>query len=381
MRIVLHGGFGEKGRTCVGIESDSYCLLLDAGVKPSTGSEYYPAISDEALRASDAIVLTHAHEDHLAALGWFMEHGFSGRIFITAESQREVLPCISAYGKPLHQELVRRAKFEIVPAGNGWLELGPVYLATGRSGHVVGGFWCMVGDETTRFLYCGDVVPASSIFVMDPLPQCDVIAIDASYSDDATSIGERVAQIRQWVASHPEGSVLPTPRYGRSVELLALLHGPLALAPGMRDALRAQIADPRWLTQGACETLTTRLDAAVDWHEGDALPQAALLCDDAMGFKGPSRAILDIARSTGHATLFTGHLPEGSLGHAMLAEGHAEHLRLPTHPTLPENIAMVHQSEARIVLGHSCERPDLERLARHIPSLRVDAVTGKSLEL
>jgi Cft2 family RNA processing exonuclease len=32
MRLVLHGGFGEKGRTSVGVERDGYRLLLDAGV-------------------------------------------------------------------------------------------------------------------------------------------------------------------------------------------------------------------------------------------------------------------------------------------------------------------------------------------------------------
>ena len=46
MRLVLHGGFGEKGRTCMGVESDGYRLLLDAGVKTSArgSDDYYPAI-------------------------------------------------------------------------------------------------------------------------------------------------------------------------------------------------------------------------------------------------------------------------------------------------------------------------------------------------
>ena len=46
MRLVLHGGFGEKGRTCLGVESAGYRLLLDAGVKTSArgSADYYPAI-------------------------------------------------------------------------------------------------------------------------------------------------------------------------------------------------------------------------------------------------------------------------------------------------------------------------------------------------
>ena len=35
MRLDLYGGFGEKGRTCLGVESAGFRLLLDAGVKTS----------------------------------------------------------------------------------------------------------------------------------------------------------------------------------------------------------------------------------------------------------------------------------------------------------------------------------------------------------
>ena len=58
MRLILYGGFGEKGRTCVGVESGGYRLLLDAGVKTSARgrADYYPAIAPDALRAIDAIV-------------------------------------------------------------------------------------------------------------------------------------------------------------------------------------------------------------------------------------------------------------------------------------------------------------------------------------
>ena len=51
----LYGGFGEKGRTCLGVESAGYRVLLDAGVKTSArggGDDYYPAISPPRSRAS-----------------------------------------------------------------------------------------------------------------------------------------------------------------------------------------------------------------------------------------------------------------------------------------------------------------------------------------
>ena len=175
--------------------------------------------------------------------------------------------------------------------------------------------------------------------------------------------------------------MLPTPRYGRSAELLAILPGPVALAPGMRDALQAQIENGTWLTGGAHDLLSSRLARAIDWQEGTPLPRAALLCDDGMGMSGPSRDILASARASAHPTLFSGHLPKGSPGERLLADGLAAWIRLPTHPTLPENVAMVAQSGAATVLGHSCEEDALMRLAGHLPTLRTDLMTGDSLTL
>ena len=132
MRLVLHGGFAEKGRTSIGVEVDGYRLLLDTGVKTSARGrdDYYPAITPDALAATDAIVITHAHEDHVAALGWCIAGGFRGRIFITPESGREVQDCLAAYGEAAHAELVRNYALEPLPLGGDALTLGPLLIAT-----------------------------------------------------------------------------------------------------------------------------------------------------------------------------------------------------------------------------------------------------------
>ena len=390
MRLALHGGFGEKGRTSIGVESDGYRLLLDAGVKTSArGSpDYYPAISPAQLVATDAIVVTHGHEDHVAALGWCIANGFRGRIFMTPETHRETDRSLNDYALPDDRERVRRANVEPLPvaiaASHGEreaLSLGPLRIASGRSGHIAGGVWCAVSDARATFLYCGDVVPASPIFAMDPLPRCDAIALDASYGDDDVASRERVAQVRAWIASQPGGCVLPTPLYGRSAELLAIIPGAIALAPGMREALSAQIAGSRWLVDGASDMLAARLDGAEDWLEDMSLPRAALICHDGMGMSGPAKQILEMADAQRHPTLFTGHVPANTQGERMLGAGRATWIRLPTHPTRSENVALAAAGGARIVLGHSCESEALARLAGYLPSLRTDIATGGTLEI
>ena len=56
MNLALHGGFGEKGRTCFGVASGGYRLLVDAGVKTSARghADYYPALDASELAAYDA---------------------------------------------------------------------------------------------------------------------------------------------------------------------------------------------------------------------------------------------------------------------------------------------------------------------------------------
>ena len=381
MRLDLYGGFGEKGRTCVGVETNGYRLLLDAGVNTSVPRDagYYPAIPVDALRAADAIVVTHGHEDHAAALGWCIAQGFRGRIFMTPETWRDARVSLECYAPADHVKLVERAGVESLAVGANALRLGPLRISTGRAGHIAGGVWCRLENERVSFGYCGDVVPASPVFAMDPMPRCAAIALDASYGDDDVSAAVRATQVRDWIAARPSGCVLPTPLYGRSAELLAIIPGPIALAPGMRDALRVQIDSTAWLVGGAAALLERRLAAAADWRAGDPLPHAALLCHDGMGIGGPARAIL--AQVPTGATLFTGHLPKGSPGERMVAERRADWVRLPTHPTLAENRALAAACGATTVLGHSCDPTVLALLARHLPRLRADLATGDSVQL
>jgi glyoxylase-like metal-dependent hydrolase (beta-lactamase superfamily II) len=382
MRLVLHGGFGEKGRTCVAVESQGYRLLLDAGVKTSARgtADYYPALARDDLERTDAIVITHGHEDHVAALGWCLAGGFRGRIFMTPQTRRETDEALAGYAEPAHRDRVRAAAIGSLLVGPDALQLGPFRVSTGRSGHIAGGVWCVVADARVRFGFCGDVVPQSPVFRMDPLPACDALALDASYGDDDVPAAQRAAQVAAWVAAQAAGCVLPTPRYGRSAELLAILPGPVALAPGMREALRTQLDEREWLLPQA-GALAQRLDGAIDWTAGAPLPRAALLCHDGMGLAGPARDILAQARATRHPTIFTGHVPEGSPGAQMLAEGAAHWVRLPTHPTLRENAAIAAQTRAGLVIGHSCERDALMRLGAHVPALRTDVATGDVIDL
>lgn len=382
MRLALYGGFGEKGRTCLGVEAAGFRVLLDAGVKTSAlgRHDYYPAIAGDAIAALDAIVVTHAHEDHVAALGWCLAQGFRGRILMTDETRREADELLAGYATPDERARVQAATIEtLAPVAT--FRLGPFDAATGRAGHMAGSVWMTLASGGTRLGYCGDMVPRSVVFASDPMPAVDTLVLDASYGDDDTSAATRARAVQGWIAAHPQGSVLPTPRFGRSAELAMIVDTPLALAPGMRAALAAQRDDAQWLRPGVVATLDARLRDAVDWRIGDPLPRAALLCDDGMGRAGPSRPILADASARGHPTLFTGHLPEGTPGARMVDTKRADWIRLPTHPTLAENRALAAASGAARVIGHSCDAAALARLGTAVPRLDASLRTGMVIDL
>ena len=381
MKLRIHGGVGEKGRTCIGVEHGGTRLLLDVGVDTSAGgAAYYPAITRAELERIDAIIVTHAHEDHVAALGWCLANGFSGRILMSAESASETPTTLAAYATPEERRLAGQAPIEIIAPG-AYFAIGPIAIRTGRSGHVVGGIWCHLSAGGRSLGYCGDVVPASPVFAMDAMPPCDLLLVDASYGADRIPAAERGAAIRRWLSARPQGAVLPTPLSGRSVELIGLIETPIAIHPTMREALAQQIAASAWLKPGAADILSARFAEALLWEEGQPLPAAALLVDDGMGLAGPSKAALVQARREHHPVLLTGGIPKGSPADLMLAAGEAEWLRFPTHPTLPENIAIAAASGAGRILAHSCDAATAATLVADIPKLVTGLRPGDTIEI
>ncbi|MER8463778.1 MBL fold metallo-hydrolase [Mesorhizobium sp. M1396] len=380
MMLDLFGGFGEKGRTSLAVSSGNDRILLDIGIKVgASGAEYYPALNGS-IADIDALLVSHAHEDHIGALSWLLSRGYVGPIFMTAETRDEAPAALAGYADPndLKQFPFPKDRVELFEPGD-TLESGNLSIRTGRSGHVVGGVWFAVDDGESRVAYSADVVPDSNVFVMDTIPQCDLLVLDASYGADPVPGAARAREISQWVAKHPQGCLLPTPLSGRSLELIAALPGPFAIHAGMRSSLEAQIGATASLLQGVSEILLRRLQDAADWTDADPLPSLPLLADDGMGEAGPSSRLLPRADQAGFPVLLTGHLPSGSPGDLLHKAGRADWVRMPTHPTLSGNVEIWEGAGRPMALGHSCAADLLDDLKSHIPPLRTQCRTGQRI--
>ncbi|MCR4268446.1 MBL fold metallo-hydrolase, partial [Nitratireductor sp. ZSWI3] len=123
-----------------------------------------------------------------------------------------------------------------------------------------------------------------------------------------------------------------------------------------------------------------KLAAARDWRVGEPLPDCPLLVHDGMGVAGPARPAIAAADAADYPILLTGHLPQGSPGALLAERGRADWIRMPTHPTLPENVALWNGAGRPAVLGHSCEPQVLEDLREHIPALETRFRTGQTYQ-
>ena len=380
LEVELAGGFGEKGRTSVVVGREGRRVMLDAGIKVGeVGRDYYPRPSTPVDKL-DAVLISHAHEDHVGALNWLLAQGFDGRILMTEETRAEAPATLAAYGERalLETHPFPKKRIELFRPGD-VLDVAGFRIATGRSGHVVGGVWFALEDGVTRVVYCADVVPDSAVFVMDPIPECDLLLLDASYGADPVSGTERARLIAAWIAQHKRGCLLPTPLSGRSLELMALMPGRFAIHASMRSHLLAQIAAREELKPGMPDLLRVRLGAARDWTDGEPLPDCPLLADDGMGRAGPSSRLLPLADACGFPVLLSGHLPAGTPGYALHAKGRADWIRMPTHPTLSGNVEIWEKAGRPPVLGHSCGPREIAALAAHIPALQTARRTGERL--
>lgn len=379
MQVHLQGGFGEKGRTSVCLQADGTTVMLDAGIKVGAPDDSYHPRLAVAAKDIDALVITHAHEDHVGALCWLAGQGFSGPIYMTAETLSETPTTLAQYARPddLAAFPLEKMNIQLVEIATPFA-IGPLTLNTGHSGHVAGGMWISVAAESSSIVYCGDVVPYSAVFPMTPLPVSDLLLLDASYGADAVPAKTRATSIAAWIAARPNGCLLPTPLSGRSLELIAIQPGPFAIGAGMTKSLMAQIDAISGYNPTMAQQLTDRVRAAHLWREGTSFPTMPLLVHDGMGSAGPAVTAIPQALETETPMLFTGHLPDGSPAAVAYENKQADWIRLPTHPTLDENIRLWTDCAAPRVFGHSCSAGDMVDLGTHITNLNTTVRTGQT---
>ncbi len=248
----------EIGANCYALEAGGRRLILDSGLHPrQEGLEALPDFSLLGDAEVDAIVLTHAHQDHVGSLPVLMRRFPQARLFATEATRRisEVMlhnsvnvmlsvrreKGISDYPLFTHRELdasVRR--WQSVPLRKPWgfegERLGPEGgegFEFFDAGHILGSTGVLIRAEGRTLFYTGDVnlddqtLSRAASFPEEPV---DVLVMETTRGDQPVPEGftreAEEARLGAAIAAVFErgGAVLiPVFALGKTQELMAML--------------------------------------------------------------------------------------------------------------------------------------------------------------
>lgn len=203
MRLTFCGGAGKVTGSNFLIESAKAKILVDCGIEQgedvSTASTYGPFPYDA--KSIDALVVTHAHLDHVGRIPKLVRDGFRGKIFMTPPSKDLAELILKDSVNILAQDAERRglpllyeekdvdAALALVETLEYHVEkeVAPslsVYLH--NTGHILGSASVRIRDEEgTTLVLTGDIGNSPSPLLPDwePVPDADALVMESVYGD------------------------------------------------------------------------------------------------------------------------------------------------------------------------------------------------------
>lgn len=235
-QIISLGGSGEDSRSCFYVQAGTEHFLLDCGIRRElyTGVErVYPALTEEIAQSLTAVFLSHAHEDHTAALPYLYELGYRGPVYGTQETLTEVKKFLQKwvdYVKrggdtlPFHEGNINALNFHALTLGEHTFPSCRVRL--GRSGHMMGSVWFHFAFGERTLLYTGDFTFDGRLLACDQPPHADTVIMECAYAarrlnQDAQY--DHLLTLAQETLAAGGKFLLPVPAKGRGIDLLEFL--------------------------------------------------------------------------------------------------------------------------------------------------------------
>ena len=179
MKLNVWGGAGEHGRSAYLLSGDRTHILMDCGVKKEGAGEY-PLIEPELISTLDAVLLSHAHEDHSVAIPLLYKMGYQGEVWTTRETREQLDTYFRSWRSnmeraghelPYEETDVKSIRYRYLEdeAKSGiWFEMVPgLHVLWGRSGHLAGSVWFALELEGKRIFYSGDYTSESMLLQED----------------------------------------------------------------------------------------------------------------------------------------------------------------------------------------------------------------------
>lgn len=200
VRLTFLGGARQVGRSCLLLQTPNSKILIDCGIDvASKGKDKYPYfdVPEFDIQTIDAVVLSHAHLDHVGLLPYLYKMGYKGPVYMTHPS-RDLAALLSldfigvAYkqaSKPLFnsKDVKEMVKHSICLNFNEVTDIAPdIRITFYNSGHVLGSAMVHfnIGNGLHNFLYTADYKYARTR-ILDPaisnFPRVESILTESTY--------------------------------------------------------------------------------------------------------------------------------------------------------------------------------------------------------
>ncbi len=173
IRITGLGSFGEVGRSCILVDTAESKILLDVGFAQSGfGPDSYPMFDASELRLDelDAVVISHAHMDHVGLAPMLYKYGYRGPIYMTPPTRdiaalmlQDFINLYAKEGKEppyTMKDLITMLNHTITVNYDVVTDLSPdAKLTFSDAGHILGSalVHIHIGQGLYNILYTGDL--------------------------------------------------------------------------------------------------------------------------------------------------------------------------------------------------------------------------------
>jgi KH/beta-lactamase-domain protein len=243
------GAFQEVGRSCLLVETAESKVMLDCGVHP--GSRYtwdaYPRLdwADVSPGEIDAIIISHAHLDHMGFLPAMYKYGYDGPVYCTEPTlplmtllQNDFVKIAQIEGGRLiyEQKDIRDEISHAITLPYGMVtDVSPdIKLVFNNAGHILGSatVHLHIGDGAHNIVYTGDYKYGRTQLFDSATwnyPRVETLITESTYGakEDIMPVREEVEMtFVNAINSTLKGGgkvLIPIPAVGRAQEILLVL--------------------------------------------------------------------------------------------------------------------------------------------------------------
>lgn len=201
MRLSFHGAAREVTGSCYLVETDKTRVLVDCGMFQGTAFADAKNFRDFNFDPAeiDAVIVTHAHLDHVGRLPRLIQHGFNGDIYATPPTidlaklvledaeqimeddfRREYRPKLFTREDVVKTiELFRAADYAKR------VKIGDLSFRFRDAGHIMGSAFVEMEAEGQRICFSGDIGNSPDPILKPPaqLGPCDLLIIESTYGN------------------------------------------------------------------------------------------------------------------------------------------------------------------------------------------------------